>query len=81
MSVKCDLYAVRCPFYFFQMSVYVCVPRPKDARPPTEGRTSPDRRTHVPRPKDACPSTEGRMSFDRRTQTYMSSIKRVKPRL
>ena len=31
MSVKCDLYAVRCPFYFFQMSVYVCVPRPKDA--------------------------------------------------
>lgn len=31
MSVKCDLYAVRCTFYFFQMSVYVCVPRPKDA--------------------------------------------------
>ena len=53
MSVKCDLYAVRCPFYFFQMSVYVCVPRPKDARPPTEGRMSLDRRTHVLRPKDA----------------------------
>ena len=31
MSVKCDLYAVGCPFYFFQMSVYVCVLRPKDA--------------------------------------------------
>ncbi len=59
MSVKCDLYAVRCTFYFFQMSVYVCVPRPKDT----------------------CPSTEGHMSLDRRTQTYMSSIKRVKPRL
>ena len=53
MSVKCDLYAVRCTFYFFQMSVYVCVPRPKDARPPTEGRMSLDRRTHVLRPKDA----------------------------
>ena len=48
------------------MSVYVIVLRPKDARPPTEGHMSPDRRTHVLRPKDA---------------DYMSGIKWVKPRL
>ena len=29
--MKYDLHAVGCPFYFSQMSVYVCVLRPKDA--------------------------------------------------